>query len=102
MSKPIKVITFDLDNTLWQVEPVLLRAEEGQRDWLIANRPGTIEHYDHDSLWEIKKSVWKRHPELAHQISKIRIQLLYELQLAAGFSEQESRTGAEQAFKVFL
>ena len=102
MPKPIKVITFDLDNTLWQVEPVLLRAEAGQRDWLLANRPGTIENYDHDSLWEFKKSVWKRHPELAHQISKIRIQLLYELQLAAGFNEDESRSGAEQAFKVFL
>ncbi len=100
--KPIKVITFDLDNTLWQVEPVLLRAEEAQRVWLLANRPGTIEHYDHESLWEFKKSVWKRHPELAHQISKIRIQLLYELQLAAGFSEDDSQSGAEQAFKVFL
>ncbi|MFK8048656.1 MAG: HAD family hydrolase [Halioglobus sp.] len=102
MPKPIKVITFDLDNTLWQVEPVLLRAEEGQRQWLLANRPGTIEHYDHDALWELKKSVWKRHPELAHQISKIRIQLLYEMQIAAGFSEQESLSGAEQAFNVFL
>lgn len=102
MHKPIRVITFDLDNTLWQVEPVLLRAEEGQRDWLLANRPGTIEQYDHESLWEFKKSVWRRHPELAHQIGKIRIQLLYELQLAAGFNEEESRTGAEQAFEVFL
>ena len=102
MPAPIKVITFDLDNTLWQVEPVLLRAEEGQRKWLLENRPGTIEHYDHDGLWELKKSVWKRHPELAHQISKIRLQLLYEMQMAAGFSEEESRSGAEQAFKVFL
>jgi len=102
VTSPIKVITFDLDNTLWQVEPVLLRAEEGQREWLLANRPGTIERYDHESLWEFKKSVWKRHPHLAHQISKIRIQVLYELQRAAGFSEEESRTGAEQAFEVFL
>ena len=30
----ISVITFDLDNTLWDVEPALLRAEQAQRDWL--------------------------------------------------------------------
>jgi 2-haloalkanoic acid dehalogenase type II len=99
---PIKVITFDLDNTLWDVEPVLLRAEEAQRVWLQQHRPGAIEKFTHESLWELKKSVWKRHPELAHQISQIRIQFLYELIAAAGYDEHDARTGAEAAFKVFL
>jgi FMN hydrolase / 5-amino-6-(5-phospho-D-ribitylamino)uracil phosphatase len=102
MKPHIKVITFDLDNTLWDVEPVLLRAEAAQRDWLLEHRPGTIEPYDHEALWEFKKSVWKRHPELAHQISQIRIQLLYELQLNAGYPEAEAMQGAKQAFEVFL
>jgi HAD superfamily hydrolase (TIGR01509 family) len=102
MGPGIKVITFDLDNTLWDVDPVLLRAEAAQRDWLLEHRPGAIEHYDHDALWEFKKSVWKRHPELAHQISQIRVQLLYELQIHAGYAEAEARRGAEEAFAVFL
>ncbi|MEH6591175.1 MAG: HAD family hydrolase [Halioglobus sp.] len=102
MNPDIKVITFDLDNTLWDVEPVLLKAEAAQREWLLENRPGTIEHYDHDALWEFKKSVWKRHPELAHQISQIRIQLLYELQITAGYPEDQATQGAQQAFELFL
>ncbi len=98
----IEVITFDLDNTLWDVDPALLRAEQVQRDWLVEHRPGAIEDYDHEGLWEFKKSVWKRHPNLLHHVSQMRIQMLYELQRAAGYGEREARTGAEQAFNAFL
>ena len=98
----IRVITFDLDNTLWDVEPALLRAEQAQQDWLKRHRPGAVEAYDHAGLWEFKKSVWKRHPHLLHNVSAIRIQMLYELQRAAGYGEAEARSGAEQAFSVFL
>ena len=99
---PIEVITFDLDNTLWDVDPALLRAEDAQREWLLQHRPGAIENYDHDALWEFKKSVWKRHPHLLHHVSQMRVQMLYELQIAAGYDEETSRRGAEDAFAAFL
>ncbi len=98
----IKVITFDLDNTLWDVDPTLIAAEEAQREWLVTHRPGAIDRLDHEGLWEFKKDVWKRHPELLHNVSEIRVQMLYELQRAAGFGEEESRSGAREAFEVFL
>ena len=31
---PISVVTFDLDDTLWAVRPVLLKAEDIVFDWL--------------------------------------------------------------------
>ncbi|MEP6360141.1 MAG: HAD family hydrolase [Halioglobus sp.] len=102
MNLAIEVITFDLDNTLWDVEPALLAAEDAQRDWLLANRPGAVDHFDHDSLWEFKKSVWKRHPHLAHHVSQMRTQMLYEMQLSAGYSQQEAESGAKDAFEAFL
>ena len=102
MSLAITVITFDLDNTLWDVEPALLAAEDAQRDWLLVHRPGAIDQFDHDSLWEFKKSVWKRHPDLAHHVSQMRIQMLYEMQLSAGYSKDDAREGANDAFEAFL
>lgn len=98
----IRVITFDLDNTLWDVEPAILRAEQAQRSWLLQHRPGCIEQYDHDALWEFKKRVWKQYPELAHHVSQMRIRMLFELQKAAGFSTQDSEAGAREAFAAFL
>jgi putative hydrolase of the HAD superfamily len=98
----VSVITFDLDNTLWDVEPVLLRAERAQQDWLLEHRPGTAETFDHEALFTFKKSVWQRNPHLTHHVSQMRIQMLYELQVAAGYGEDEARGGAEAAFAVFL
>jgi HAD superfamily hydrolase (TIGR01509 family) len=98
----ISVITFDLDNTLWEVEPVLIKAEEAQQTWLKEHRPGAAELFDHEALFEFKKSVWKRHPELLHHVSQMRTQMLYELQVAAGYQEAEARSGAQQAFDIFL
>jgi putative hydrolase of the HAD superfamily len=98
----ISVITFDLDNTLWDVEPVLIKAEEAQQNWLKVHRPGAVEALDHEALFEFKKSVWKRHPHLAHHVSQMRIQMLYELLTIAGYGEEEALSGARQAFDIFL
>ncbi|TGD73892.1 HAD family hydrolase [Mangrovimicrobium sediminis] len=98
----IRVITFDLDNTLWDVDPALRRAEEAQRQWLLQHRPGAIEAYDHEGLWRFKQDLWRRHPGLLHNVSAMRQQMLLELQLAAGFPHHEAEAGAAQAFAVFL
>ncbi len=98
----IKVITFDLDNTLWDVEPALLRAEEAQQRLVAAAPPGRGRGLRSRGLWEFKKSVWKRHPQLLHHVSQMRIQMLYELQIAAGYPEEERAAAREQAFDVFL
>ena len=67
----ISVVTFDLDNTLWDVEPAIIRAEEAQQQWLRQHRPGATETFDDDALFAFKKSVWKRHPQLTHHVSQV-------------------------------
>ena len=98
----ITVITFDLDNTLWDVEPALLRAEEAQRQWLLSHRPGAIDDISHDDLWNLKKTLWKNHPELSHNVTAMRKLLLKELQERAGFAAAVAEEGASLAFAAFL
>jgi len=39
----VRAICFDLDNTLWEIEPVLLRAERILADWLRTRYPRVTE-----------------------------------------------------------
>jgi len=98
----IAVVTFDLDNTLWDVEPALLRAEAAQRTWLEQHRPGALAGLDERALFERKRALVRREPRLGHHVSDMRRQFLHELQRCAGYSEREARTGAEAAFAIFL
>lgn len=98
----IRVLTFDLDNTLWDVEPALLRAEAAQRHWLERHRPGALAGVDDRAMLARKRALLEREPGLAHHVSNLRRQLLYDLQRAAGYGEREAREGAESAFAIFL
>ena len=98
----VTVVTFDLDNTLWDVEPALLRAEAAQRSWLERHRPGALEGFDDGALIERKRALVHREPRLAHHVSDMRRQFLYELQCDAGYGERDARAGAEAAFALFL
>ncbi|MEM9254834.1 MAG: HAD-IA family hydrolase [Pseudomonadota bacterium] len=98
----ITLITFDLDNTLWDVEPALVRAEQEQQAWLARHRPRAGEGLDDESLLAFKKAVWKRNPDLAHDVTAMRRRMLYELQREAAYSHSEATTGTAAAFEVFL
>lgn len=103
MSKnAIKVITFDLDNTLWDVEPVLRRAEQAQYQWLQQHREQVTRAFDPQGLWQFRVRAYELHPELTHQISELRVQALYEAQLHCGYSPELAMAGAREAFDAFL
>jgi putative hydrolase of the HAD superfamily len=100
--RAIKVITFDLDNTLWDVEPVLLRAEQVQYQWLEEHRPRVTREFDSHGLRRLRMRTFELHPELAHHISELRRQALYDVQVHCGYSEELAREGAAIAFDAFL
>jgi putative hydrolase of the HAD superfamily len=101
-ARAIRVISFDLDNTLWDVEPTLVRAEQAQYDWLLQNRPRLTSHFSPEQMRDFRFEFHQRHPELTHQISSVRREALFELLLQCGYDEASARTGADEAFACFL
>lgn len=97
----IQLITFDLDDTLWDVAPVLLSAEAALRDWLtrqtqhLGEMP--IEH-----LWQIRAALLEKEPALKHRISELRRRILAHALIDAGYAAAEAAALAEEGFEVFL
>jgi len=98
----ITLITFDLDDTLWDVRPALIKAEKAQNDWLRRHYPKSIEGLDSATMIERKRQLLKRQPSLIHQISRFRQRFLHELLLEAGLDSKEAEVAAEAAFSAFI
>ncbi|MBD9427094.1 HAD family hydrolase [Pseudomonas sp. PDM15] len=97
----IRLITFDLDDTLWDVAPVMHSAEAALRDWLAAEAPRLgpvpIEH-----LWAIRARLLQVDPGLKHRLSELRRRILLHALLDAGYAQGEADDLAELGFQVFL
>lgn len=97
----IRLITFDLDDTLWDVAPVMHGAEAALRDWLGREAPRLgavpIEH-----LWAIRARLLSADPGLRHRLSELRRRILLHALEEAGYPRHEAGELAELGFQVFL
>lgn len=90
-------LAFDLDNTLWDIEPVMVRAESALHDWLARHYPLVTERHSIHSMRERRADMARRRPELAHDFTALRKLALLEHAREAGYSESM----AEEAFEHF-
>jgi len=97
MWRSLKAVSFDLDNTLWDVEPVLERAEQALRRWLAVNCPRLAARYDDAALQELRRELAARHPGRAHDLTWLRTEALRQCAVRTAYPE----TIAALAFAVF-
>jgi putative hydrolase of the HAD superfamily len=69
----IRAITIDLDDTLWPIEPVMLRAEQRLDAWLRANCPGAAAAFPIAAMRALRDRVAAEHPHLAHDFTTQRL-----------------------------
>jgi putative hydrolase of the HAD superfamily len=94
----ITALTLDLDDTLWPILPTLARAEAALRDWLERHAPATAAAFDDTGLQRLRLDVSQRHPDLAHDLTALRLITLREALQAAG----DDPLLAEPAFEVLF
>jgi HAD superfamily hydrolase (TIGR01509 family) len=96
MNDPL-VLSFDLDDTLWAVEPVILAAEAAMLAWLREHHPLMMHGQDRESLRAMRVRIAAQFPERSHDMTFLRHRALSEMFAAAGHPEAH----ADEAFEVF-
>ena len=94
---PVRAICFDLDNTLWEVEPVLARAERILADWLEARYPKIPDTFGPAERAEMRLAVLREQPHRAHDFTFLRRESIARMAEAAGYD----RAMAYDAFAIW-
>src|SRR5213075_550497 len=68
----IRAICFDLDNTLWEIEPVLMRAERILADWLEARYSRIPERFSREDILAAREALLRDEPHQAHDLAYLR------------------------------
>lgn len=97
----IRLLTFDLDNTLWYVDPIIIRAEQASYDWLVQQCPAIASLYTPTSIREYRNQIAECYPDLSFRISKLREETLRRVIMQAGVAHERAAQLAQQAFQVF-
>jgi FMN hydrolase / 5-amino-6-(5-phospho-D-ribitylamino)uracil phosphatase len=92
------VLSFDLDDTLWPVGPVIAAAERELLSWLRERHPEIVSGHDLESLRALRNGVARRFPERSHDLTFLRHRALKDLFGAAGHAESL----ADAALEVFF
>lgn len=98
----IRLITFDLDETLWPLQPTLARADRASAQWLMKRVPEYEHFVTSGGIFEIRDLVLSEDPGLRFQISRLRLRILDRALQHLGLSESQSHEFARGAFDVFI
>lgn len=94
----IRALTFDLDDTLWDIWPVIANAERRLHDWLVSHYPRIAEQYTALELRALAGEIAAANPLLAHDRTSVRKRALVEAAHRCGYQDFL----VEPAFEVFF
>jgi putative hydrolase of the HAD superfamily len=95
--REVQAIIFDLDDTLWEVGPVIVRAEHVMRAFLAEQYPRVLELHTPESMRDLRARMAMEHPAMRHDFTWLRLESLRRLAREADYPESM----AEEAFAAF-
>ena len=100
MNKKIELITFDLDDTLWDNMPTIRKAEIDTRKW-IEDKVGRIEWGDFDDFLNLREELIIEDKSIAWDISKLRKEI-FRKKLINVEPESYRNELVDKAFEMFI
>lgn len=98
MSFPVRAVTLDLDDTIWPIAPVIVRAESALMAWLAEHAPRTAARFPLERVRALRDAVAHEHPHLAHDFTRQRMISLERMFAEAG----DDPALADAAFEAFF
>jgi len=95
--KDIRTITLDLDDTLWEIHPVIKRAETRLYEWMREHYPRITEMFGPADFRILRSEVLAEFKEHTHDLTFLRRKVLARLGEAAGYGDSH----VDEAFEVF-
>jgi putative hydrolase of the HAD superfamily len=95
--RDVQAVILDLDDTLWEVGPVIVRAEHAMLDFLAERYPRVLELHTLDSMRDVRARMALEHPAMRHDFTWLRLESLRRHAREAGYPEAM----AEEVFAVF-
>ena len=93
----IRAICFDLDNTLWDLDPVIPRAERRLYSWFEDYYPRVPQRFAPETIPELRLRMLRDNPGLRHDLTELRLKTLRYIAAEAGYDAAM----ADEAFRVF-
>jgi FMN hydrolase / 5-amino-6-(5-phospho-D-ribitylamino)uracil phosphatase len=100
MLTDVRAVAFDLDNTLWDVAPVIERAEVRLYEWLREHCPRIPERVTVDDMRAARELLAREEPHNAHDFTYLRITALARHARECGYGDGDEV--AQRAFEVFF
>ena len=98
---PIRVLSFDLDDTLYDNKPVIAAAEQAMLNALAKYAPCTVTT-DSEFWWQQRRLLAKATPQIRHDIGRWRLLGVEAGLVALGLAQCEAGEIAELAYDAFL
>ena len=97
----IRLVTFDLDDTLWDLSGVIERAATATNDWL-ARRAPAFSQVPRAEAAALHQAALDANPALAHDVSALRVAVLRKTLEHCGEAPERATLLAEGALAEFL
>ncbi|MEO3680576.1 HAD-IA family hydrolase [Rheinheimera sp. FR7-31] len=99
--QPIQVLSFDLDDTLYDNKPVIAAAEQAMLQTLALHAPQS-QGLNSEFWWQQRKLLAKTNPDIRHDIGRWRLLGLEAGLLSLGLAQSKASNIAQLAYAAFL